>query len=124
MTAIRHQLPSLTFTANLLQQIGDELRLARLRRGRTLENWAASLNCSVSTVQRMENGDPNVGVHLYMSAIVLIDRSLGHKIVAVVKERNTAEASLAETRRFAKKCRGRNRQRMGDLRAAPELESF
>lgn len=110
----RAGLNPLTATANQLFSIGNELRAARLRRGKTIENWAAAINCSTSTVRRMEAGDPSVAIHHYFSALAAVNKGLAKRVVDVVATWNREEAVAYENRRFSRKCRGRNRQRMID----------
>lgn len=110
----RAGLNPLTATANHLFAIGNELRDARLRRGKTMANWAAAINCSTSTVRRMEAGDPSVAIHHYISALMAVNKGLVKKLVEAISSWNRDEAVAYEGRRFAKKCRGRNRARMID----------
>lgn len=54
-----------------LQALGENLRVARERRGESLRVWAARMDVSVPTLQRMERGDPTVGMGVYATAIWL-----------------------------------------------------
>ncbi len=54
--------------------LGENLTIARKRRRESLRTWAARLGVSVRTVQRMEAGDPGVGVGIYVSALWVIGR--------------------------------------------------
>ncbi|GAC1432547.1 MAG: XRE family transcriptional regulator [Burkholderiaceae bacterium] len=54
-----------------LVKLGADLRIARLRRGESLRSWALRMHVSVPTIQRMENGDPKVGMSAYATAIWL-----------------------------------------------------
>jgi hypothetical protein len=54
--------------------LGGNLTIARKRRRESLRTWAARLGISVRTVQRMEAGDPGVGVGIYVSALWVIGR--------------------------------------------------
>jgi transcriptional regulator with XRE-family HTH domain len=55
--------------------LGENLTIARKRRRESLRTWAARLGISVRTVQRMEAGDPGVGVGIYVSALWVIGRA-------------------------------------------------
>jgi transcriptional regulator with XRE-family HTH domain len=50
------------------------LAVARLRRKESLRTWAKRLGVSVSTLQRLEAGDPAVSIGVFASALWLINR--------------------------------------------------
>jgi len=58
-----------------LQAFGADLALARKRRKQSLREWAARMGVSVRTLQRMEQGDPGVGMGIYAMAVWLLGRS-------------------------------------------------
>lgn len=55
-------------------RLGSDLRIARERRGESLRSWAARVGVSVPTLQRLEAGDPSVGVSVYAVALWLVGR--------------------------------------------------
>jgi hypothetical protein len=57
-----------------LHSLGGRLALARARRKESLRSWALRLEVSVRTVQRMESGDPGVGMGVYVAALWLLGR--------------------------------------------------
>lgn len=61
-------------TAGALEQLGADLAVARLRRKESLRSWAQRLGVSVPTLQRLEAGDPSVGIGIVASALWLINR--------------------------------------------------
>lgn len=69
--AIR-QLPPATLGA--LQKLGADLAVARLRRKESLRTWAKRLGVTISTLQRLEAGDPTVSIGIIASALWLINR--------------------------------------------------
>ena len=69
--AIR-QLPPATMSA--LQKLGADLAVARLRRKESLRTWAKRLGVTLSTLQRLEAGDPTVSIGVIASALWLINR--------------------------------------------------
>lgn len=69
--AIR-QLPVATLGA--LQKLGADLAVARLRRKESLRTWAKRLGVTLSTLQRLEAGDPTVSLGIVASALWLINR--------------------------------------------------
>jgi transcriptional regulator with XRE-family HTH domain len=58
-----------------LASLGANLSIARKRRKESLRAWAARLDVSVRTVQRMEAGDPSVGMGIYATALWVIGRA-------------------------------------------------
>jgi transcriptional regulator with XRE-family HTH domain len=66
-------LPAQALTA--LQALGANLALARLRRKESLRAWAQRMGVSVRTVQRLEDGDPGVGMGVYAAALWLMGRA-------------------------------------------------
>ena len=58
-----------------LRELGVGLALARLRRRESLRAWALRLGVSVRTVQRLEAGDPGVGMGVYAAALWLVGRT-------------------------------------------------
>lgn len=66
------QLPPSTERA--IEKLGADLAVARLRRKESLRTWAARLGVSVATLQRLESGDPSVGIGIVASALWLIQR--------------------------------------------------
>jgi hypothetical protein len=57
-----------------LSKLGSDLRIARERRGESLRSWAARVGVSVPTLQRIEAGDPSVGMSAYAVCIWLVGR--------------------------------------------------
>ncbi|MBT9492388.1 MAG: XRE family transcriptional regulator [Paucibacter sp.] len=66
------QLPPATLGA--LQKLGADLAVARLRRKESLRTWAKRLGVTLSTLQRLEAGDPSVSIGIVASALWLINR--------------------------------------------------
>lgn len=61
-------------TAGAIEKLGADLAVARLRRKESLRSWAHRLGVTVSTLQRLEAGDPSVGIGIVASALWLIQR--------------------------------------------------
>ncbi|MBV8603669.1 MAG: XRE family transcriptional regulator [Pelomonas sp.] len=61
-------------TAGALEKLGADLAVARLRRKESLRSWAQRLGVTVATLQRLEAGDPSVGVGIFATALWLIQR--------------------------------------------------
>lgn len=57
-----------------IQKLGADLAVARLRRKESLRSWAKRLGVTLSTLQRLEAGDPAVSIGIIASALWLIQR--------------------------------------------------
>ena len=66
------QLPPATQAA--LEKLGADLAVARLRRKESLKTWAQRMGVSIPTLQRLEAGDPGVGIGIVATALWLIQR--------------------------------------------------
>ena len=60
--------------ANALRQLGENIAIARRRRGESRPAWAQRIGVSVPTLIRLEKGDPGVSMATYASALWLIGR--------------------------------------------------
>lgn len=61
-------------TAGAIEKLGADLAVARLRRKESLRSWAQRLGITVPTLQRLEAGDPAVGIGIVATALWLIKR--------------------------------------------------
>ena len=66
------QMPPATVAA--IEKLGADLAVARLRRKESLKTWAQGMGVSVPTLQRLEAGDPGVGIGIVVTALWLIQR--------------------------------------------------
>lgn len=61
-------------TAGAIEKLGADLAVARLRRKESLRSWAQRIGVTVPTLQRLESGDPSVGIGIVATALWLIKR--------------------------------------------------
>jgi hypothetical protein len=66
------QMPPATVAA--IEKLGADLAVACLRRKESLKTWAQRMGVSVPTLQRLEAGDPGVGIGIVVTALWLIQR--------------------------------------------------
>jgi hypothetical protein len=66
------QLPPATVA--VIEKLGADLAVARLRRKESLKTWAQRMGVSIPTLQRLEAGDPGVGIGIVATALWLIQR--------------------------------------------------
>jgi len=87
------QLPPATAAA--IEKLGADLAVARLRRKESLKTWARRMGVSVPTLQRLEAGDPSVGIGIVATALWLIQRDgeLG-KLAAPEHDRGAIEMDV------------------------------
>ncbi|HET7541731.1 MAG TPA: hypothetical protein VFK05_17775 [Polyangiaceae bacterium] len=57
-----------------LKKLGENLALARVRRKESQRVWAKRIGVSIPTLIRMEQGEPAVGIGVYVTALWLLGR--------------------------------------------------
>lgn len=84
-------------TAGAIEKLGADLAVARLRRKESLRSWAQRLGVTVPTLQRLEAGDPSVGIGIVATALWLIKRDgeLG-QLAAPEHDRGALEMDVRE----------------------------
>jgi len=95
------QLPPSTIGA--LEKLGADLAVARLRRKESLKTWANRMGVSIPTLQRIEAGDPSVGIGIVATALWLIrrDGELSH-IAAPENDLGAMELDVREAIQLGK----------------------
>lgn len=65
-----------------LQKLGHDIAVARKRRRMSMRDMAARMMVNLKTVQRMEKGDPSVGIGIIMTALWILGmhRRLGELV--------------------------------------------
>jgi transcriptional regulator with XRE-family HTH domain len=71
-------------SAALLKRLGENLRLARLRRNVTAKLEAERAGISIATLTKIEHGSPSVSMGSYIQ--VLVSLSLGQDILKVAAD--------------------------------------
>jgi transcriptional regulator with XRE-family HTH domain len=66
-------------TADRLQKLGRDIAVARKRRHLSMRDMAARMMVNLKTLQRLEKGDPTVGIGIVAGALWILglDRRLG-----------------------------------------------
>ncbi len=82
-----------------MQMVGEQIKLARLRRNLSVSQVAERATCSTLTVTRIEKGAPTVAIVIYLR--VLYDLQLDDDILLLAQkdEMGRALQDLALTRR-------------------------
>ena len=88
-----------------LQELGANLAIARVRRKESLRQWSKRIGVSVRTLQRLEDGDPGVGMGVYAAALWLMGRADALPALADPSlDRSALELDVREARqRLARK---------------------
>ena len=88
-----------------LQLVGEQIRLARLRRDLTMAQIAERASCSELTVMRVERGVPTVAIGIYLR--VLFALGLDESILYLAKDdemgRMLQDLDLKHRQRASKK---------------------
>lgn len=89
------QLPPATLAA--IEKLGADLAVARMRRKESLKSWAQRMGVTISTLQRLEAGDPGVGIGIVASALWLLqlDGELG-RMASPEKDAGALEMGVRE----------------------------
>ena len=84
-------------TAGAIEKLGADLAVARLRRKESLRSWAQRLGVTVPTLQRLEAGDPSVGIGIVATALWLIKRDGElRKLAAPEADQGAIEMNMRE----------------------------
>jgi len=88
-----------------MQQVGEQIRLARLRRNLSIAQIAERATCSELTVMRVEKGAPTVAIGIYLR--ILYALQLDDDILSLAKDdilgRTLQDISLKHRERASKK---------------------
>ncbi|MBU0681699.1 MAG: helix-turn-helix domain-containing protein [Proteobacteria bacterium] len=95
-------------TAAMALKIGRNLRLARKRRRKTIAEAAAMVGVSVSTIKRVEAGDPSVkfGVFLALAEVFQLDT------IHFAEPESDAIGLTLEKQRLPKRIRKKKNERL------------
>ena len=88
-----------------MQIVGEQIRLARLRRNLSIAQVAERATCSEPTVMRVEKGAPTVAIGIYLR--ILYALQLDDDILAIAKDdplgRTLQDIGLKHRERASKK---------------------
>jgi transcriptional regulator with XRE-family HTH domain len=97
-------LPAITL--DQLQKLGRDIEVARKRRRLSMRDMAARMMVNLKTVQRLEKGDPTIGIGIVASALWILglDRRLGD-LVAPESDRTGLQEDIKNLPRDFRKPR-------------------
>ena len=88
-----------------LVSLGEHLTVARKRRRISLRDMAARMSVSVGTVQRLEKGDPGVGIGIL--ALALFTLQLIDRLATLIAPQEDLVGRALELRRLPERIRHR-----------------
>ena len=86
-----------------LAAFGEHLRIARQRRGESLRSWSSRCGISVPTLQRLEAGDPSVGMGAYATVLWLVGKA--QTLSQIAQPQSDEEALTREIERTTRRRR-------------------
>ena len=82
-----------------MQIVGEQIKLARLRRNLSVAQVAERATCSALTINRIEKGTPTVAIGIYLRALYALQVDDDILFLAQKDEMGRALQDLALTRR-------------------------
>jgi transcriptional regulator with XRE-family HTH domain len=96
-----HQLPGSVRSA--LLEFGRAIRVARIRRRQSAQDFASRLGVTLPTLRKLERGDPGVAVATFVSALWLV--GLLDRLRDLAKPENDVLGNMLETSRLPRRVR-------------------
>src|ERR1700730_14767229 len=96
-----HQLPGSVSSA--LLELGAAIRVARIRRRQTAEDFASRLAVTLPTLRKLERGDPGVAVATFFTALWLI--GLLDRLRDLARPESDVLGNIIETSRLPQRVR-------------------
>jgi DNA-binding XRE family transcriptional regulator len=82
-----------------IEQLAQNIVIARKRRGETQAQWAKKLGVSQPTMARIERGDPSVAMASYVMCMWLVNQAEGlADLIAPLNDHAALERELAKVR--------------------------
>lgn len=91
-----------------LRQVGEQIRLARKRRGVTMQAMADRMFVTRKTLSRLESGDPGVSLGVVASALLVL--GLEQDLLGLARPETDAIANIIDKQNYE------NRQRVRSTR--------
>ena len=89
--------------ADKLKQVGEQIRIARLRRNITLELVAERAQCSRLTAAKIEKGDPTVSMGAYLRVLFALQLADDIDMIAKNDPLGRELQDMKERKRASKK---------------------
>lgn len=86
-----------------IEQLAQNIVIARRRRGETQAQWAKKLGVSQPTMARIERGDPSVAMASYVMCLWLVNPSVGlADLIAPANDHAALEREVSKVRQTRK----------------------
>ena len=95
------QLPGHVLSA--LMELGEAIRVARIRRRQSAQDFASRLGVTLPTLRKLERGDPGVAAATFVSALWLI--GLLDRLRDLARPENDVLGNMLETSRLPRRVR-------------------
>jgi transcriptional regulator with XRE-family HTH domain len=95
------QLPAAV--ASALPELGQAVRVARIRRRQSAQDFASRLGVTLPTLRKLERGDPGVALATFVSALWLI--GLLDRLRDLAKPENDVLGNMLESSRLPQRVR-------------------
>jgi transcriptional regulator with XRE-family HTH domain len=95
------QLPGSVSSA--LVELGKAIRVARLRRRQSAQDFASRLGVTLPTLRKLERGDPGVALATFVSALWLI--GLLDRLRDLARPESDVQGNILETSRLPRRVR-------------------
>ncbi len=91
--------------ADMMRLVGEQIRLARLRRNLTAQQVAERATCSTLTLSRIEKGTPTVAIGIYLRVLYALQLETDILLLAKDDEmgRRLQDLGLRQRERASKK---------------------
>jgi transcriptional regulator with XRE-family HTH domain len=89
----------------ILTQIGQNIKLARKRRGLTMQDMAGRMFVTRKTLNRLESGDPGVSFGILAAALLAL--GLENDLTHLAKPENDVTANIIDKQNYDQKKRVR-----------------
>ncbi len=99
--------------SNIIKQLGEHIKIARKRRGITMQEMASRMFVTRKTLSRLENGEPGVSLAVFVSALWVL--GLEDNIRSVAHPENDKVGIFYERKRLPKRIRSPLKQAEPDF---------
>src|SRR5436190_24290083 len=102
--------------SSVLVELGGAIRVARIRRRHTAQDFASRLGVTLPTLRKLERGDPGVALATFVSALWLI--GLLDRLRDLARPENDVLGNMLETSRLPQRIRKPVHDDIDDIRSS------
>lgn len=90
-----------------LKKFGEDIKIARLKRGFSVESMALRIGIHRSTYSKLEKGDPMVGLGYYTTALYVL--GFGTPLSEIIDQKHDDTGLLLDLEKLPKRIRSKNK---------------